>query len=253
MRRLRTIIADDEPLARKRVRTLLTQEPDIDIVAECGDGPETLQAMLEQRPDLVLLDIQMPGLDGFQVLEHIDARRRPAIIFVTAYDQHALRAFEASATDYLLKPFAPERFHEALARVRRQQSDPALLSRQLEALLRQVGGAADRPRALCVRDGSKWSVIPLGEIDWIEAAGKHVRLHCAARAALLRESIGKLELRLPASQFVRIHRSTIVNIDRIASLEPAFHGDMIVTLRGGATLTLSRAYRDRLRQAIGAL
>ncbi|MFO0839236.1 MAG: LytTR family DNA-binding domain-containing protein [Phycisphaerae bacterium] len=251
MKPLRAIIADDEPLARKRARALLESEPDVEVLCECGDGLATLEAIEAQRPDLVMLDIQMPALDGFQVLAHLRSKQRPAIIFVTAYDQYALRAFDASATDYLLKPYAAARFREAVARVRMQLGDRSVVSNRIDGLLRRYADDAPAPRALCVREGSRWTVVPVVEIEWIEAAGKYAKLHRGKRVHLLRESIQRLAQRLAAARFVRIHRSTLVNADRIAHLEPAFHGDMTVELTNGVTLMLSRAFRESVRQILG--
>jgi two-component system LytT family response regulator len=250
---IRTLIVDDEPLARQRLRTLLDAEADIELVGECADGPQAVAALEEQRPDLLFLDVQMPGLDGFGVLEAVGGKPLPAIIFVTAYDRYALRAFEVHALDYLLKPFDRERFRKALDRARAQlhKDQGADASQKLLALLEGVKETRKPVERLVVKSGSRVSFVRVEEIDWIEAAGNYVRLHVGGDIHLLRETMNRLEGRLDAGQFKRIHRSTIVNVERIQELHPSFHGDYIVRLRGGHELTLSRGYRDRLQELLG--
>jgi two-component system LytT family response regulator len=251
---LRALIVDDEPLARERVRTLLAAEPDVVVAGECGSGGEAVAAILMDRPDLVFLDVQMPELDGFGVLERVReaGAELPAVVFVTAYDAHALRAFEVHALDYLLKPFDRERFTRALARARealaRREADG--LDERLATLL---AARSARPYAtrLAVKSGGRVRLVKAEEVDWIEAASNYVRLHVGGERHLLRETMAALEARLDPERFVRIHRSTIVNLDRVRELEPYFHGDYVVKLHDGRRLTLSRTYRERLEERLG--
>ena len=251
--KIRTLIVDDEPLARGRLRTLLAVEPDIEIIGEAGDGREAAAAIESARPDLVFLDIQMPELDGFGVVETIRSARTPEIIFVTAFSQHALRAFEVHALDYLLKPFDRERFQVALgrARTRLAQARSDELSQRLTALLAEMRPEARAADRLAVKSGGRVLFLKLADIDWIEAADNYVNLHVGAESHLLRETMTALEARLDASQFLRIIRSTIVNVERIKELQPMFHGDYAVILRNGSRLSLSRGYRDKLQQLLG--
>ena len=258
MTKIRALMVDDEPLARKRVRALLGEQPDIEIVGECDDGEQAVSAIREQRPDLVLLDIQMPRLDGLGVVEAIEPDHMPAVIFVTAYDQHAVRAFEINAIDYVLKPFDAERFGHAVRRARQRieherSGDDEELKRRLLGALRQLH-SDDRPvDRLVIKARGRISFLPVDEIDWIEAAGKYARIHAGAAEHLMRESMNRLEAQLDPDRFVRIHRSTIVNLDSIRELEPMFHGEYRVFLKNGAELTLSRGYRSKLRERIGDL
>ena len=254
MTAIRTLIVDDEPLARQRLRKLLEAEPDIEVIAECPDGESAVAAVSEHQPELVFLDVQMPDLDGFGVLEAVGAEQMPTVIFVTAYDHYALRAFEVHALDYLLKPFDRERFAKALARakehVRRGRSAEA--SRQLLALL---GDARPGPRhleRLVLRSGGRIFFLKAEEIDWVEAAGNYLRLHAGGETHLLRETMNALDGRLDPARFVRIHRSTLVNLERIKEIQPLFHGDYVVLLRDGTELTLSRTYRARVEEVLGA-
>jgi two-component system LytT family response regulator len=252
---IRALIADDEPLARERVRSLLGAESDVEIVGEAKDGLETVDSILAMSPDLVFLDVQMPKLDGFEVIDTIGAERMPPVVFVTAYDQHALRAFEVQALDYLLKPFDQERFQTALKRMRRQieSAETGDLGRRLLALVKDL--KMDRPAAkadrLVVKSGGRLFFLRADEIDWVEAAGNYVRLHVGADAHLLRETMTSIESRLQPDTFFRIHRSHIVNIERIKELQPWFNGEYVVLLRNGTRLTLSRGYRERLQERLG--
>jgi two-component system, LytTR family, response regulator len=253
MVKIRTLIVDDEPLARQRLRTLLESDPDITLVGECGDGREAVAALREQQPDLVFLDVQMPELDGFGVLRALNQERMPAVIFVTAHDRYALRAFEVHALDYLLKPFDKDRFRTALerakAQVRREQGGD--VGQRLLDLLRDVQESRKPQERLVVKSGSRVYFVRVEDIDWIEAAGNYVRLHVGKEDHLLRESMGGLEARLHSNRFLRIHRSTIANIERIRELQPSFHGDYVVILQDGTELTLSRGYRDKLQGLLG--
>ncbi len=264
MERIRTLIVDDEPLAREGVRVLLEQDPEVEVVGECANGREAVQALGELGPDLLFLDVQMPEMDGFEVLAQVETARMPVVVFVTAYDQHALRAFEVHALDYLLKPFKDDRFRAALDRAKAQvrQQQVNALSQRLVALLEQTGSAAPAAATpppdeapyltrLVVKTGGRVFFINVEEIDWIEAADYYVRLHVGKKAHLLRETMSNLERRLDPRHFQRIHRSTIVHLDRIAALEPYFHGDYMVLLRDGTELKMSRRHRQKVEAALG--
>lgn len=245
---LRCLIVDDEPLARERLRGLLRDEHDVEIAAECSDGRKAVAAILKLAPDLVFLDVQMPGLDGFGVLEALPPESIPAVIFVTAYDQYALRAFDAQALDYLLKPFDRERFQRALdrARERMRKRQAGSLEPRLLALLTHLEERKPYTERLVIKSAGRVYFLRTIEVDWIEAEGNYVRLHAGKETHVLRETMNHLETRLDPQRFLRIHRSTIVNIERIKELHPWFKGEHVVILRDGARLTLGRAYRDRL-------
>ncbi|HXG48362.1 MAG TPA: LytTR family DNA-binding domain-containing protein [Methylomirabilota bacterium] len=251
--KIRVVFADDEPLARDRLRRLLAQEPDVEIVAECADGVSAVAALREHSPDLALLDVQMPELDGFGVVASLEAARRPEIIFVTAHDQFALRAFEVHAVDYLLKPFDTERFQAALRRARERirQKKSGDLNDRLSSLLNEVRSEARSADRLAIKSGGRVLFLKIDDIDWIEAADNYVNLHLGPESHLHRETMSSLESRLPAGRFMRISRSSIVNVDRIKELQPLFHGEYAVILRNGTRLTLSRGYRDNLQQLLG--
>lgn len=255
MEKTRILIADDEPLARERLRSLLEQQPDVEVVGECGDGREVVAKVLELSPDLLFLDVQMPELDGFGVLQELGPDAVPAIIFVTAHDKFALRAFDVHAIDYLLKPFDQERFEVALHRgleslKKRDDND---LSTRLKALLADRPQPAKAPERLVVKVDGRVLLVKLDDIDWIEAADNYVSVRAGHENYLLRETMSALESRLPAGKFQRISRSTIVNLDRIKELQPMFHGEYVVILRTGAKLTLSRTYREKLDLILGKL
>jgi len=250
---LRVLIVDDEPLGRQRLRALLEAEPDVAVIGECPDGPSAVAAIREQQPDLLFLDVCMPDLDGFGVLEAMGQDRPPGVIFVTAYDKYALRAFEVHALDYLLKPFDRERFQRALERARAQisQAQTAEVNEQLRVLLEESRPGKKYLDRLVIKSPSRVFFLRVEEIDWIEAAANYLRLHVGPEAHLLRETMNSLEGRLDPGKFLRIHRSTIVNIERIRELQPWFHGDYIVLLRDGTKLTLSRSYRQKLQELFG--
>jgi two-component system LytT family response regulator len=248
---IRTVIADDEPLARERLRTLLAAEPDVELVAECGDGREAAETLARQGPDLLFLDVEMPELDGFGLLEALVPGQAPLVVFVTAYPHYAVRAFEAAAADYLLKPFDRERFARTMTRVRERLRSGGELPAELAALLRQLGSRPAGLGHIPVRAGQETVLVKVEHIDWIESAGNYVTLHVGPREHLLRETLSDLESRLSPHQFVRVHRSAIVNLDRIQSLTATPHGDHRVRLRDGRELTLSRTYRARLEQLLG--
>jgi two-component system LytT family response regulator len=253
MRTLKTLIVDDEPLARERVSTLLQAEDGIEILGECRDGLEAVAAIQQLSPDLVFLDVQMPGADGFQVIQTIGAEKMPVVVFVTAYDQHALRAFEVRALDYLLKPFDRERFREALQRARRhiEQQETGDLGRRLLALVKDFRPAAPKTDRLVVKSSGRLFFLRVDEIDWIEAAGNYARLHVGTEAHLIRETMISLEGRLDPERFFRIHRSRIVNMERVQELQPWSNGEYVVILRNGTRLTLSRGYREKLQERLG--
>jgi two-component system LytT family response regulator len=245
---VRTLIVDDERLAREKIRMLLSKDREIEIVGECSNGNEAVAAIEQTSPDLVFLDVQMPGLDGFKVLDEIGVDKMPGVVFVTAYDQHALRAFEVHALDYLLKPFAQKRFSEALTHAKekvRSQPDTSY-SQQLLSLLGDIRSGNKYIERLAVKSGGRVNFLKVADLDWIEAAGNYVTLHVGNESHLLRETMSRMDSQLDDRKFVRIHRSTLVNIDRIKALTPLFHGDYVVTLHNGTRLTLSRSYRERL-------
>src|SRR6185295_5616895 len=250
--KIRTLIVDDEPLARERMRSLLEAEADIAIVGECRDGREAVLAIRRETPDIVFLDVQIPELDGFQVLEAIGADKAPAIVFVTAYDQYALQAFEVHAVDYLLKPFDEERFQRALDRARQSVTKgPGEVSEKLLSLLQELKAPQGYMERLVVKSAGRLFFLRTEEIEWVESAGNYVCLHVRGESHLLRETMTGLEARLDPARFVRIHRTAIVNIDQIKELQPLFHGEYQVVLRDKTELTLSRGYRDRLQEVIG--
>jgi two-component system LytT family response regulator len=243
--KLKAIIVDDEPLARERIRTLLTAEPDFEVVAECASGPEAVTAVRQQSPDLLFLDVQMPEMDGFEVLRALGAPL-PVVIFVTAFDEHAVRAFEAQALDYLLKPFKPARFRGTLARVREQLSrrQPDEITRQLMGLLESRGGKTNHLSRIAVRDRDRVRFVKTADIDWLEASGNYVILHAGRENHVVRETLTALEAQLSPREFVRLSRSAIVNLDRIQHVEPTFNDEHIVVLTDGARLPLTRGVRE---------
>ncbi|MBP1773756.1 MAG: yehT 1 [Holophagaceae bacterium] len=244
--KLRALVVDDEALARQRIRDLLRRSGDIEVAGECVNGLEAVRAIEELAPDLVFLDIQMPELDGFGVVEALGAERMPPTLFITAYDQHALRAFEVHALDYLLKPFSSQRFHQALERARRWCSHSATdKGPDLEGLL--AGLRRERPWVdrLLVKQGDRHILVRTSAIQWIEAEDNHVRLHVEGTSHLLRQTMTGLLARLDPSQFRRIHRSAIVNLDCIREFQPWTGGDHVVFMRDGTRLTLSRTFRDQ--------
>lgn len=250
--RIRAIIVDDEPLARDGVRLHLEPEQDIDIVGEAGTGEEAVALVETIRPDLLFLDVQMPGLDGFGVLEALGAAQMPVTVFTTAYDQFAVRAFDAHAIDYVLKPYDEVRFKRALDRARAQVAARrrTQLDDRLGDLLAELRARDQYLERLVVRSNNRILMLRVNEVDWIEAASNYVRLHAGGRQFLLRETMTALESKLDPAEFVRIHRSTIVRVERIRELEPLFQGDYVVILEGGTRLTSSRGYRDRLQELL---
>jgi two-component system LytT family response regulator len=252
MKKIRTLVVDDEPLGRERLMTLLSAEPDIEVAGQCRDGEEAVRAIMNHSPDLVFLDVQMPGMTGFDVIDAVGSERMPLVIFVTAYDQHALRAFQVRALDYVLKPFDRERFQEALQRARAQiqRDETGDLGRRLLALVKDLRRDQPKTDRLVVKSGGRLFFLRTDEIDWIEAAGNYVRLHVGNTSHLLRETMNAIEGRLDPEKFFRIHRSRIVNMERIQEMQPWLNGEYAVVLRTGTRLTLSRGYREKLQERL---
>jgi two-component system, LytTR family, response regulator len=252
---VRVVVADDEPIGRQRLIRLLQAEPDTDVVAACADGEEAVEAIRAHVPDVVLLDIQMPELDGFEVVAALGEAQQPAVIFVTAHDQYALRAFEIHAFDYLLKPVDPDRLRVAMDRAvtTAPRAPQGGVTRRILTLLEQLaqrerGYGRDR---LVVRTPERAFFLRADTIDWIEAAGKFVHLHVGRAIHALRESMAELEQELDSVRFVRISRSVIVNLDRIQEIQPWFQGDYVLILTDGTRLTSTRGYRDNMRKLLG--
>ncbi|HEU4893031.1 MAG TPA: LytTR family DNA-binding domain-containing protein [Vicinamibacterales bacterium] len=253
MKKIKVLVADDEPLARERLSGLLSQEPDIEVVGQARDGEEAVTAIHDDSPDLVFLDVQMPQMSGFDVIEAVGSDKMPLVIFVTAYDQHALKAFQVRALDYLLKPFDRERFKDALGRARKQleRDENGDLGRRLLALVKDLRRDQPKSDRLVVKSGGRLFFLRTDEIDWVEAAGNYVRLHVGPGSHLLRETMNAIEGRLDPDKFFRIHRSRIVNMERIQELQPWLNGEYAVLLRTGTRLTLSRGYREKLQDRLG--
>ena len=262
--RLGVLVVDDEPLARSGVSDLVARDPELRVVGECGDGPAAVDAIARLAPDIVLLDVQMPGMDGFGVLSEVvrtsGDRTLPEIVFITAYDRFALRAFEVSAVDYLLKPFDDDRFAAALARAKRRHED-AEVADAARRLLSVTMAAPATPDSrfptpsylsrILAKSTHKSELIAVDDIDWIEAADYYARLHVGARAHLVRETMASLEERLDPSRFVRVNRSAIVNLERVRELRPHGRGAHVVVLADGTRLKLTRERKERLEAALG--
>jgi two-component system LytT family response regulator len=262
---IRVLVTDDEPIARRRIRRFLRSENNVDVIGECSNGREAIEAIREHNPDLVFLDVQMPDVDGFGVVSALGPDQMPAVIFVTAYDEYALKAFEVHAMDYLLKPFDAERFKTAFQRAREHidRVTTAEAGRRLKTLLEQVlsddrvdvpGGlpSAPPPKAnyldrLMVKSDGRVFFVKVTDVDWFEASGNYVRVHVGKISHLIRETMAGVESSLNPALFARIHRAVIVNLDRIKELQPWFAGDYVVILRDGRQLKLSRTYRDQLQ------
>lgn len=252
MRQIRVLIVDDEPLARRGIRLELEGEREVTVIGECADGPQAVCAIRELTPDLVFLDQQMPKLDGFGVISAIGPESMPVVIFVTAYDQYALQAFETHAVDYLLKPFSSDRFKRALSHAMLQirRANFESLGQRLSALVGDASCARARPLYLArivVRSGEQVHIVRTEDVDWIESADNYVQLHVGGETKLLREPLGRLESRLEPAMFLRIHRRIIVNINRIERLHPFFHGTYEVVLTNGTRLTSGRIYRRNIQ------
>jgi two-component system, LytTR family, response regulator len=267
MERIRALIVDDELNARRGLRTLLARDPELEVVGECCDGRAAVAEIERLAPDLVLLDVQMPHKNGFEVLEAIDLERPPILIFITAWDGYALKAFEVSALDYLLKPFTDERFYQALERAKGQHRErrTAELSRGLLALLehqRREGQSEAEPNApqgegplrrFFIKADGEINFVPAEEVDWLEAVGYYTKIHAGKRSHLLRGNLGRIEARLDPKEFARIHRSAVVNLNRVLRLKDWFNGECLVVLRDGTELKVSRRHRRRLEALLESL
>ena len=248
--KLRALIVDDEPLAREWVRGAVAEDRDLEVIGESGNGFEAAEAIRRLKPDLVFLDVQMPGLDGFGVLEALSPEEIPAIVFVTAFDQYAVRAFEAQAVDYLMKPFSRERLEEAVRRVRELLKGRSLedFRESVAKIIEKIRRDRSYPEWVLLKADGKNVFVKVKDIDWIESSRNNVRIHVGPTVYLLHETTSAIAQRLDPKKFLRIHRSSIVNIERIKELHPWFNGDYAVILRDGTQLTLSASYRDRLRE-----
>lgn len=265
MTALRAIVVDDEKLARRGLALRLAQNPQVDVVAECANGQEALQAIAAESPDLVFLDIQMPGMDGFDVVCELQSDAMPLIIFVTAFDRYAIDAFKIHAVDYVLKPIEEERLDEAVSRAVERHALQSLGSK--ESLMALVSGRNDAsaarelvledhpqqswPERLTIKDGSEFQFIRIADIQWIDAAGDYMCVHADGRTHIMRTTMKRLESTLNPDTFIRVHRSSIVNANAIASATSHLNGEYILTLHGGARLKVSRSYRDRIKSLLG--
>ncbi|MBM3726055.1 MAG: response regulator transcription factor [Acidobacteria bacterium] len=249
---IRVLIVDDERMARERVRRFVSADEGLHLVGECANGAEAADFLSKNPVDLLFLDIQMPGMDGFEVLRGVPGQHLPVVVFVTAHQEHALEAFEAKAFDYLLKPFDQPRFEGCLERAKEQVEmiRKGMREEPLNQALAELRGRRGRTARIPVKNSGKISFVRVEDVDWIEAADNYVCLHVGPETHVLRETMNSIESRLDPGRFLRIHRSRIVNIDRIKELQPWFHGDSIVILHDGTQLTLSRSYRDRLMTAL---
>ena len=251
--KIRTLIVDDETPARDRLRHLLKTEEDIEIIGECSNGQQALEALKTDPPDLVFLDIQMPRLTGLEVCAEVNAAggAMPMVVFVTAYDEYALRAFEVHAVDYLLKPFDRERFQSTLDQVRQRiDRSGGGAEARLAALLAEFRGTTRHPDRLVYKQNGRIVFVRTDSIDWVESDGNYVRVHAGADSHYVRETLAGIENQLSAEKFMRISRSTIVNLDRVKEFQPVFYGDYAVILQNGSKLNMSRTYRDRLESLI---
>ena len=269
-RKIRALIVDDESLAREALLVMLNDDPGIEVIAECRNGKEAVTVIREQSPDVVFLDIQMPEMDGFQVVEEVGVMRMPVTIFVTAYDKHALRAFEAHALDYLLKPFDHDRFDITLQRAKTfvRQQKLGEISESMFAVLQDLKSKdgespsdADNRKPeraahqepldrVAIKSGGRIYFLKTEEIDWVEGAGDYLTLHSGSRTHLIRETMGNFHAKLDPQKFLRIHRSTIVNIERIKDIRPLYKGEYVITLTSGISLKASRGYRHGLQSLL---
>jgi two-component system, LytTR family, response regulator len=247
---IRVLIVDDESWARRRIAAFLQSVGDVQVVGECGNGAEAVESIRDLAPDLVFLDVQMPEFNGFEVLQSVGADRMPLVVFATAYDDYAVRAFEAHALDYLLKPFDEERLCQAVARAREELGRKRVTAGGLEALVQELRRERRYLRRLVVKAGGRVIFLLAADVDWFEAAGNYVTLHVGTAQHLIRDTVGALETKLDPELFVRIHRSTIVNLDRVRELSPWFRGEQMITLTDGTSLAVGRAFRHRLRRFV---
>lgn len=268
MKKIRTLVVDDELLARDGILAMLENDPEIDVIGTCADGQSATAEIRARQPDLVFLDVQMPKRDGFGVLNELKAGERPAVVFVTAYDQYAIRAFDVCAIDYVLKPFRDARFASALARAKAgiRQAREGELGRQLEQLLEHLrapqtpqGRRAGEPEAtagekedrVVLKSGSDLHLVRPADIIWVESQADFINVHTTGGAQLVRETLQNFEQRVPADRFLRIHRSSLVNVDHVKKVTPALYGDYTVLMADGTTLRLSRNNRAKLKQLVG--
>jgi two-component system LytT family response regulator len=252
---IRVLLVDDEPLAREMLREMLQSDPHVQIVGESCNGSEALEAIRAKAPDLIFLDVQMPEVGGFDMLASLEREELPYVIFVTAYDQYAVRAFEVQALDYLLKPFDQERFDVSWRRAKAQlmRDRNGGMDQRILALLEELKAGNKYLERLVIKAAGRIYFLETSDIDWIEAEGNYVSVHSSKKSHLLRETISSLEAQLDPKKFVRIHRSSIVRLDFIQELQPWFHGEYRVILQDGTQLTLSRNHRDKLQEALGKL
>jgi two-component system, LytTR family, response regulator len=255
---VRALIVDDEPLARAHLRSLLRERGDVDVIGESGDGRSAIDQIRRLTPDLVLLDIQMPELDGLEVIREVGPTKMPAVVFVTAYDEHALAAFEVHAFDYILKPVSRQRFTQAIDRVvglirSDGRSDGAATDQPLAALIEAMRSERTALDRIAVKADGRVLFIRVGEIDWVEADDDLVRIHTGKTVHAHRSTLTHLEDRLPASRFLRVHRSTLVNVDRIREIQPWFQGDWVLILHDGTRLHSGKSYRSKVREYIERL
>jgi two-component system LytT family response regulator len=255
MERIRALIVDDEPIARRGVRRFLRTEPDIEVIGECADGRDAIITIERQKPDLVFLDVQMPLMNGFEVVQRIDSSNLPAVVFITAYDEHAIRAFEVNALDYLLKPLDPERFQKTLMRVREHagRSNAEQLNHKIFSLLRtldelkETTPRSERLERIAIKDNDRISFLSTDDIVWLSSQGNYVEIHAARETHRLRETVDRMEQSLDPRKFVRLRRSTIVRTDQIKELHSLFNGEYAVILKDGTKLQSSRRYRKNLK------
>ena len=249
---LRCVVVDDEPLARQGLREMLAEHPDVEVVAECADGRSGLRAVREHEPDVLFLDVHMPGMDGLALARALDGDRAPEVVFVSAHDRYAIHAFEVEAADYILKPFDGERLADALDRARSRRGRPLgapEVARVLD-LLEAIGGRRTYPSRLPVRQSDRMFLQPVDEIDWVEADGKRILLHVRDRTYPIREPLTTMARRLDPRRFVRVSRSAIVNVDRIREIQPWFNGDHMIVLEGGGQVATTRSYRGALSRLL---
>ncbi len=250
--KIRVLIVDDEPLARRRIKSLLAHESNIDVIGECSDGSKAVSSISELTPDLVFLDVQMPAMDGFDVIKTIGPERMPTVIFVTAYDQYALKAFEVNAIDYLLKPFDRRRFQKTLERAKTmiRGLQNGNVNNQLLSLLGDLRREQEAPDRFIIRSEGRVIFLRVEEIDWMRTVGNYVRLQVGRDSHLMRETMNGMEAKLRPDKFMRIHRSTIVNLDRVKEVQPWAKGEYVVIMRDGTRLIMSRRYRERLNERL---
>lgn len=250
--KIRALIVDDEPPARAKIRHFLNKREDVEVIGEAGDALEAIEQILELRPDLTFLDIQMPRGDGFDVLREVYPQHKPLVIFTTAFDQYAVRSFEVEALDYLLKPFTADRFHEAVDRAIRRSAPPSAIQHRFDRLLQKLSADPQRVPRLLIRERDRMFFLKANEIQWIEAEEKYVLLHTAKERHLIRQGISALETQLSGCGFVRIHRSYLINLEALKEVVPWSHGDSLAILKSGDRLNVGRNYKDQLLEAMGA-